>query len=137
MGNDLKNKILEHNGISIGFITKQKPTILDCSRFNLTNALENKYCSKCSYLLSPQAYNEIKQNEEKRIILTDKEGNPLYSVISSTSSHDIKLVTDVVDNRVIKRPPQSYKTKKTGIGKRTNLLHLCLDKAYFWDRPLV
>ena len=40
----------------------------------------------------------------KRHILTDKKGIPLSAVISSASTHDIKLVTDVVDNAVIKRP---------------------------------
>ena len=61
----------------------------------------------------------------KRHILTDKKGIPLSAVISSASTHDIKLVTDVVDNAVIKRP--SYKTKT---GRRRKLQHLCLDKAY-------
>jgi putative transposase len=48
----------------------------------------------------------------KRHILTDKKGIPLSVVISSANTHDIKLVTDVVDNAVIKIP--SFKTKKTG-----------------------
>ena len=64
----------------------------------------------------------------KRHILTDKKGIPLSVVISSASTHDIKLVTSVVDNTVIKRPPSSHKTKKTG--RRRKLQHLCLDKAY-------
>ena len=34
---------------------------------NLVNAIENKYCSKCSYPLKPEAYDEIKGMEEKRI----------------------------------------------------------------------
>ncbi len=38
-----------------------------------------------------------------------------------------KLVTDVIENRVIKRPT-SYKTKTTT--RRRKLQHLCLDKAY-------
>ena len=42
----------------------------------------------------------------KRHILTDKKGIPLSVVISSASTHDIKLVTDVVDNSVIKRRRQ-------------------------------
>ncbi len=66
----------------------------------------------------------------KRHILTDKKGIPLSAVISSANTHDIKLVTDVVDNRVVKIPPPSYKTK-TGTGRRRRKLqHLCLDKAY-------
>jgi hypothetical protein len=66
----------------------------------------------------------------KRHILTDKKGIPLSVVISSASTHDIKLVTSVVDKAVIKRPP-SYKTKKTERERRRRKLqHLCLDKAY-------
>ena len=45
----------------------------------------------------------------KRHILTDKKGIPLSAVISSASTHDIKLVTNVVDSIVIKqRRPSSY-----------------------------
>src|SRR6478609_2820493 len=63
----------------------------------------------------------------KRHILTDKQGIPLSAIISSASTHDIKAVTDVIDNTVIKRKPSSYFTKK----KRTNHHHhLCLDRAY-------
>src|SRR6478736_4160876 len=60
----------------------------------------------------------------KRHILTDKKGIPLSVLISSANTHNIKLVTDVVDNAVIKR---SSNKPKTG---RRNLQHLCLDKAY-------
>ena len=63
----------------------------------------------------------------KRHILTDKQGIPLSAVISSASTHDIKAVTDVIDNTVIKRKPSSYFAKK----KMTNHRHhLCLDRAY-------
>src|SRR6476620_2823320 len=62
----------------------------------------------------------------KRHILTDKQGIPLSAVISSASTHDIKAVTDVIDNTVIKRKHSSYFTKK----KMTNHHHLCLDRAY-------
>ena len=47
----------------------------------------------------------------KRHILADKNGIPLSTVISSASTHDIKLVTDVVDNSVIKQRPSSNKPK--------------------------
>ena len=48
--------------------------------------------------------------DTKGHILRDKKGILLSIVISSSNSHDIKLVTDVVDNTVIKRA--SSKTKK-------------------------
>ena len=70
-----------------------------------------------------------KMGRTKRHILTDKKGIPISAVISSASAHDIKLVTDVVDNAVVKRP-STHKTKKTGRDRRRKLQHLYLDKAY-------
>ena len=37
----------------------------------------------------------------KRHILTDAKGIPLSAVMSSASTHDVKLVTGVVDNAVV------------------------------------
>jgi transposase len=65
----------------------------------------------------------------KRHILTDKQGIPLSAVISSASTHDIKLVTDVIDNSVIKRTFVSGKPKK-GIKQRREYHNLCLDRSY-------
>jgi hypothetical protein len=71
-----------------------------------------------------------KLGKTKRHILTDKKGIPLSVVISSSAStHDIKLVTSVVNNAVIHKRPPPYKTKITG-RRRRKLQHLCLDKAY-------
>jgi integrase/recombinase XerD len=33
----------------------------------LVNAIENKYCSKCSYPLVPSAFDEIKEAEDRKI----------------------------------------------------------------------
>ena len=63
----------------------------------------------------------------KRHILTDKNGIPLSTVITSASTHDIKAVADVIDNSVINRPSNLSFTKKN---KRIKYNHLCLDKAY-------
>ena len=63
----------------------------------------------------------------KRHILTDKNGIPLSVVISSASTHDIKLVTDVIDNVVFKRSSPSTKCNSS---RKRRLQHLCLDKAY-------
>ena len=67
MGNELKNKILEYNGIMSEDMQKKKPTVSDCPRCDLVNTYENKYCSKCSYPLKPEAFDEIKQSEEDRL----------------------------------------------------------------------
>jgi len=67
MGNELKTKILVQNGIISDKDIEKKQSILNCPRCELTNVLENKYCSKCSYPLKPEAYDDIKANEEIRI----------------------------------------------------------------------
>ena len=54
----------------------------------------------------------------KRHILTDKEGIPLSAVISSASTHDIKLVIDMVDNSVIKKPSSVIQTEIKKKGKK-------------------
>jgi Transposase DDE domain len=56
--------------------------------------------------------------------LTDKNGIPLSVVISPASTHDINLVTDVVDNTVIRRTSSKSKNE------RRQQQHLCLDKGY-------
>jgi hypothetical protein len=33
----------------------------------LVNAVDNKFCSKCSYPLTPQTYEEIKANEDLKL----------------------------------------------------------------------
>lgn len=69
----------------------------------------------------------------KRHILTDKNGIPLSTIITSANKHDIKAVTDVLDNSVSYRPFESDFTKKNT--RRQNRQqqqqqHLCLDRAY-------
>ena len=65
----------------------------------------------------------------KRHILTDAKGIPLSVVISSASTHDIKLVTDVMDDVIIQQSLSSSTTKRN-LSKKRKLQHLCLDKAY-------
>ncbi len=66
MGDELKNKILEQNGIILDTELKPKLTIAICPRCELVNQIENKYCSKCSYPLTPQAFEEIKNEEDAK-----------------------------------------------------------------------
>lgn len=67
----------------------------------------------------------------KRHILTDQNGIPLSTVITSASTHDIKAVIDVIDDVVIKRPSESsFSKKNTRKQNRKQQQHLCLDRAY-------
>ena len=67
MGDELKEQILKRNGIMQQTESKVKLSILNCPRCELVNTIESKYCSKCSYPLKSEAYDEIKGMEEKRI----------------------------------------------------------------------
>jgi putative transposase len=58
----------------------------------------------------------------KRHILTDKNGIPLSTFITSANIHDVIVATNTIDNIVIKRPSSSSKYK--------HKQNLCLDKAY-------
>ena len=66
----------------------------------------------------------------KRHILTDKNGTPLSVVITSANKHDIKAVTDVIDNAVLDRHSKLYFTKKNTRRQHCQQEHLCLDRAY-------
>jgi len=75
IGGDLKRTILAQNGIALGDddALRPKPAVRDCPRCNLINTLENKYCSKCSYPLMTDAFDEIKEAENSRLrILEEK-----------------------------------------------------------------
>jgi hypothetical protein len=67
MGNDLKQKILSHNGIILQEELKIKPSSVICPRCSLVNTIENKYCSKCFYPLNQSVFEEIKQMENMKI----------------------------------------------------------------------
>lgn len=74
----------------------------------------------------------------KRHILTDTKGIPLSVVISPASTHDVKLVIDVVDKSVIKRRRRRRRrllpSHKSKLGTRRRQQHLCLDKAYISEQ---
>jgi integrase/recombinase XerD len=57
----LKNQILVRNGIVTDEYAAKQPSVLSCHRCSLVNAIDNKFCSKCSYPLTPQTYEEIKR----------------------------------------------------------------------------
>jgi hypothetical protein len=67
MGNDLKKQILVHNGIIAEDELQKKPSVLTCYRCNYVNSINVKFCSKCAYPLTPQAYEEIKEARDRNI----------------------------------------------------------------------
>ncbi len=90
MGNDLKNQILVHNGIITeeAAIMQRRPSVLSCPRCKLVNAIENKYCSKCSYPLVPSAFDEIKEAENAKV-----------QAISEKYEQDIKKIREEMNQQ--------------------------------------
>jgi putative transposase len=60
----------------------------------------------------------------KRHIITDKNGIPLSTFITSANTHDVTVATNTIDNIVIKRQSSSSHNKSK------HKQNLCLDKAY-------
>ena len=95
-------------------MNKKKTSIIDCPRCDLVNAIENKYCSKCSYPLKPEAYDEIKSAEDKRMKILEEnqkqkdeqmkiiqsQMNVLVGIISKLDSEEgkNKLAKQLIEN---------------------------------------
>jgi hypothetical protein len=88
IGDDLKNQILIRNGIISENETKKKSSVLVCPKCELVNNIENKYCSKCSYPLTPQAYDEIKESE-----------NIKYHELERRYEKDMKALREDMENK--------------------------------------
>src|SRR5215469_1687297 len=90
MGGDLKRAILAQNGIVLenDDELRPKPAVRDCPRRNLVNTIENKYCSKCSYPLTPQAYEEIKAQEDVK-----------FKVIEEKYEQDMKTMREEMESK--------------------------------------
>ncbi len=95
MGADLKRTILTQNGIVVenDENLKPKPAVRDCPRCNLINTLENKYCSKCSYPLIPEAYEEIKANEDLKLkVMEDKHKQDMEAIREEMNQRFIQIM---------------------------------------------
>ncbi|HEX6293776.1 MAG TPA: hypothetical protein VFZ46_01360 [Nitrososphaeraceae archaeon] len=93
MGDDLKNEILVKNGIIQETEINSKPSVHNCHRCQLVNAIENKYCSKCSYPLTSQAFEEIKTEEDKRMRMLEEKQKKKESEIQSMKQQ-IQMLTE-------------------------------------------
>lgn len=108
MGNDLKQKIMSHNGIAGQKEMEMKAPVLDCPRCELVNSLDNKYCSKCSYPLVPSAFEEIKLEEitnipdwQNKLTSQKKLETTIYDILNETGNKKIENKIDEIIEQVI------------------------------------
>ena len=104
MGADLKRTILLRNGITVedDETLKPKASVHNCPRCNLINIVENKYCSKCSYPLSPQAYEEIKANEDLKLkAMEEKHRQDMDAMREEMNQQFNKILSMVQKNPIL------------------------------------
>ena len=108
MGDELKEQILKRNGIIQQTETKVKLYVLNCPKCELVNAIENKYCSKCSYPLTPQAFDEIKNEEDRKLkILEEKHSQEIQSVREEMNQKITLLIQSQHDILQVLQYPKS------------------------------
>jgi integrase/recombinase XerD len=91
-GNDLKNRILEQNGIKSQEYQAPKSVNINCPRCELVNANGNKYCSACGYPLLQDALEESKRAEEERLLALEEKYAQKFSSLEQTLEKKIKLL---------------------------------------------
>ena len=106
MGEQLKKEILARNGIISSDEIKIKPFVMNCPRCDLVNQLENKFCSKCSYPLKEEAFNEIKMAEEVRVRNLDQKYQNEIKFLREEMNQQFTKIMDYV-----RKNPQLVKVK--------------------------
>jgi hypothetical protein len=115
MGNDLKNQILVHNGIITeeAAVMQRKPSVLTCPRCSLVNAIENKYCSKCTYPLVPSAFDEIKEAENMKInAIQEKHEKDMESMREEMNLQFSQIISMIQRNPKLAQVKPEILTKK-------------------------
>ena len=102
MGDELKNKILEHSGIATEEGQKKKLSALTCPRCDLTNAFENKYCSKCSYPLKSESFDELKAIENSKFVDLEKKYQEINNVLQNLIQ-GLSLISDSEKQTIAKQ----------------------------------
>lgn len=101
--NELKNKILEYNGIITPNLSLKKSSIANCPRCELSNAFDNLYCSQCSYPLKPEAFENIKQEEEDKIRKLEEKYNFQLAQLRHDMENQFQQVIAKIDLQKIRQ----------------------------------
>jgi integrase/recombinase XerD len=108
MGESLKNQILVHDGIisAESATAQRKPSVLkwpfspthrlSCARCSLVNAIDNKFCSKCSYPLTLQAYEEIKLQEDMKFKAIEQKYEKDMKAMREEMNHQFSQIMPLI-----------------------------------------
>jgi len=115
MGADLRRTILLQNGITVedDEALKTKPAVRDCPRCNLVNTFETKYCSKCSYPLVPDAFDEIKEAENSKLqSLEEKHRLEMNNLEEKMEQRFNQVISMIKQNPILAHVKPEVLTKK-------------------------
>ena len=107
-GNDLKQKILQLNGIITEDESKPVPVNAECARCKFVNSLENKFCSKCAYPLSVSAYEEIKAEDTREIDALKSQVQALTKNVKESDFYLRFILTDFLKWATVENPEPDY-----------------------------
>jgi Txe/YoeB family toxin of Txe-Axe toxin-antitoxin module len=90
-----------------------KPAVRDCPRCNLVNTFENKYCSKCSYPLVADAFDEIKEAENSKLqSLEEKHRLEMNNLEEKMEQRFNQVISMIKQNPVLAHVKPEVLTKK-------------------------
>ena len=93
---------------------QKKPSVLTCPRCSLVNAIDNKYCSKCSYPLVPSAFDEIKEAENMKInSIQEKYEQDMKTMREEMNQQFAQIMSMIQQNPQLAQIKPEVLTKKT------------------------
>lgn len=102
LSDDLKNTILIHNGIISEDEGGRRSTMLECGRCQTVNTIDSKYCVRCSYPLTPSAFDEIKEQEDSKYRLLEKRFDAMQSMVEKLALTVTKVADPTQQTELVK-----------------------------------
>ena len=99
IGDDLRREILLRNGIITqeSTLLASKPSVLACPRCTIVNGFDGKYCLKCSYPLTPQAFEEIKSEEAAGLKAVEDKHKEEISAVREEMKQKFQQIIEKID----------------------------------------
>ncbi len=137
MGDELKNKILEHCGIKI-LDKHPKMVSRTCGRCGYVNKLENKYCERvgCNYPLTQLALDEIKGAKQAKLQELVNKSNLERDNTIQVLQQELKSYEDIM-KKVVKGV-ETYKDRTKDLESHVGFLNKEIEKyrEQFGNRSL-
>jgi len=137
MGDELKNKILEHCGIKI---ENKQPQMVSrpCGKCGYVNKLENKYCEGkgCNYPLTQIALDEIKAAEQSKMQELINKSNLERDNTIEALQQELRSYQDITTKLV--NGVEIYKDRTKGLERTVEFFHREIEiyRAQFGGRRL-